>query len=141
MPGIKGQCSCCLQRFDIATRKGDEATQLSILEQCKAANEFTAEDFLKLGRLCRGHQFNTLSAAKEAFKAGLQALLAQQSSASPARLAQVKISACLSWSTDMCSVQHFRMCSVRCCLRTSVIGLISSMSWTWFTVLVCMLLT
>jgi hypothetical protein len=91
---------CFGQEFDIATRKGDEAAQLSVLEKCKAAGGFMAEDFLQLAKLCRCPQYNVPSVAKEAFKAGLQALLAQGSSSKEAVLAQVRIAGTMKTTSE-----------------------------------------
>ena len=68
------------QEFDLATRQGDEAAQLALLERCTAESTFGAADFLDLAGLCQQQQGGGSRAAERAaLRAALQALLAEAS--------------------------------------------------------------
>lgn len=91
-----------LQEFDLAVRKGDEASQLAVLEACAGERSFGAQDFLALARLCQqaappAQPSGGSAPAKAALRAALRALLAQ---ASPDYCAAAQV----------CTVHHALLC-------------------------------
>ena len=78
------------QEFDLATRSGDAAAQLAVLERCQALPQFLPEHFCKLAAQAEaaGGGGSHSAAAKAALAAALRLMLRQAPQPYPA-IAQV----------------------------------------------------